>query len=418
MAPTCQYRGVDHATRTARIFTQSGIIWQIGTQGYWLLFFVRLVVDLDLDPLQLVLLGTAKEIAVLGSEVPTGVVADLYSRKWSVVAAYAISGSAIVASGVVESFPALIAASALWGFGLTFRSGAETAWLTDELGDSVLAEPIIIRRANLQFVAVIVGAMAAVVMAYLTSLGGALVVLGSVLVLQAVRLALSMAETGFSPVRTDRRGRFTDLLRDGSRSVRRTPALTILFIATVLAGFGSEAVDRLYVRRIDDILNLGDTVTISNREVLIIGTVLVIQSLVAAIAMRAWRHRLAGSTLVPALTVLYAGTAIGVLLLAQVEVIWIAILGLTLQGTVRSIARPVTVVWTNAHTQPATRATVHSFIGQAHSLGEITGGLALGLIASITGIPAALTGSAILYLAASGVAIRGRAPFHKSTRNG
>ncbi len=40
---------------------RSGVLWQIGTQSYVLLFFVRLVVDLDLDPLQLVLLGRPKK---------------------------------------------------------------------------------------------------------------------------------------------------------------------------------------------------------------------------------------------------------------------------------------------------------------------------------------------------------------------
>lgn len=405
---SCKDRGVTDARRAARIFTQSGVIWQLGTQGYWLLFFVRLVVDLDLDPLQLVLLGTAKEIAVLGSEIPTGVVADLYSRKWSVIAAFAISGTAVIAAGLIDNFVLLMFSSALWGFGLTFRSGAETAWLTDELGPSALAEPVIIRRANLQLVAVVFGAVAAVGLAYVLSLGAALVILGSMLVAQSIRLALTMPETGFQPAREGRRNRFTDLLKDGYRSIRQISPLRILFLATVLAGFGSEAVDRLYVRRIDDLFALGGVVAAANREVLIIGTVLVAQSLLAAIILRAIRHRLGGSALVPALTVLFTITAIGVLLLARVDLLWVAAVGLTVQGTARSIARPVTEVWTNAHAEPASRATVHSFIGQAHSLGEITGGLSLGFVASVVGLPIALTGSALLYGLAALTASRTR----------
>ena len=38
-----------------------------------------------LDPLQLVLVGTVLEITALLGEVPTGVVADLYSRRLSIV---------------------------------------------------------------------------------------------------------------------------------------------------------------------------------------------------------------------------------------------------------------------------------------------------------------------------------------------
>jgi hypothetical protein len=128
----------------------------------------------------------------------------------------------------------------------------------------------------------------------------------------------------------------------------------------------------------------------------------------AAIALRMWRHRLQGSALVPVLTLLYVGTAVGVLILARVDVLWIAAAGLTLQGIVRSIARPVTEVWTNAHAEPSTRATVHSFIGQAHSLGEISGGLTLGYLASVAGLPVALSGSAVLYSLAAVVASRAR----------
>ena len=41
--------------------------------------------DAQLIPYQLILLGTALEIAVIFFEVPTGIVADKYSRKLSVV---------------------------------------------------------------------------------------------------------------------------------------------------------------------------------------------------------------------------------------------------------------------------------------------------------------------------------------------
>ena len=392
------------ARRVERIFVRSGVLWQVGTQSYVLLFFVRLVVDLDFDPLPLVLLGTAKEITVLASEIPTGVVADLYSRKWSVIMAFAISGTAIILAGVLDTFSLLLISSAMWGFGLTFRSGAETAWLTDELGSAEAAEPIVIRRARIELLAVIVGAVLAMGLAAVFSLGVALVVLGSVLVARAISLVFTMPETGFERVRVNRAKQVTMILRQGARSVRRVRALRILFVATVFAGFGSEAVDRLFVRRFQD---LGSAAW-GNREVLIVGVVLIVQMLAAALVMRVFRHRWHGRNLVPALALLLAGTAIGVLLLAQVSVLWVAAIGLTLQGTMRAVSKPVVVVWANAYAEATSRATVHSFIGQAHSLGEISGGLVLGAIAAVYGLPTALTGSATLYGLAALVAIRAR----------
>ncbi|MBK5267477.1 MAG: hypothetical protein JJE47_08585 [Acidimicrobiia bacterium] len=394
----------DRLRRVERIFVRSGVIWQLGTQGYWLLFFVRLVVDLDLDPLQLVLLGTAKEITVLASEIPTGVVADLYSRKWSVVMAFLISGTSVILAGVLDSFLLLLISSALWGFGLTFRSGAETAWLTDELGSAEAAEPIVIRRARIELIAVVLGAAAAAGLAMAFSLSSALIVLGSGLVLQGASLAVSMPETGFRRVRERRARQLRQLLTEGATAVRRVSALRILFAATVMAGFGSEAVDRLYVRRLDDLSVVGWT----GREVVVVGAILVAQSIGAAILLRIFGRRLQGTALVPALALLLAGTAVGVIILAQVNVLYLAALGLIIQGTMRSISKPVVVVWTNAYAANNTRATVHSFIGQAHSLGEITGGIVLGLVAALTNLSTALTGSAILYSLAAATAWQAR----------
>ncbi len=390
--------------RIERIFVFSGIAWQLGTQGYWLLFFVRLVVDLDLDPLQLVLLGTAKEITVLTAEIPTGVVADLYSRKWSVVLAFLISGTAVILAGVLDSFLLLLISSALWGFGLTFRSGAETAWLTDELGSSEAAEPVVVRRARIELVAVVMGSIAAAALAMAFSLSIALIVLGSGLILQSVNLAITMPETGFTRIRERRVAQLRGILANGMQSVRRVSALRILFIATVMAGFGSEAVDRLYVRRLDDL----SVTAWTGREVVIVGGILIAQSVGAALLLRIYGSRLRGKALVPALALLMVGTAVGVLVLAQVDVLFIAGAGLVMQGMMRSVAKPVTVVWTNAYASKEARATVHSFIGQAHSVGEITGGLVLGAVATLTSLSTALTGSAILYLLAAFTARRAR----------
>ncbi|HET8558834.1 MAG TPA: hypothetical protein VFL58_16125, partial [Gaiellaceae bacterium] len=54
----------------------------------WVVMAVYLVRTLHLSPLQLVLMGTAMEGAVFLFEVPTGVVADTYSRKLSLILGY------------------------------------------------------------------------------------------------------------------------------------------------------------------------------------------------------------------------------------------------------------------------------------------------------------------------------------------
>ena len=74
----------------------------------------------SLSPAELILIGTAQGIASMVFEVPTGVVADTYSRKWAVVIAHAVTGVGMFATGFVTSFPALVVTNALWGVGHTF----------------------------------------------------------------------------------------------------------------------------------------------------------------------------------------------------------------------------------------------------------------------------------------------------------
>src|SRR4051794_16595414 len=94
-------------------------------------YFVR---GLGLTPLPLVLTGTALGVGYFVCEIPTGVVADLVSRRLSLIIAAVISGTGMIITGLAQQVWVVLAAAALWGAGWTFRSGAEDAWLADEIG--------------------------------------------------------------------------------------------------------------------------------------------------------------------------------------------------------------------------------------------------------------------------------------------
>ena len=84
----------------------------------------------NLEPYQLILLGTALEIAVIFFEIPTGLVADKYSRKLSVVIGYFIIGLGFLVELLTIKFIWIFLAQIIWGFGYTFISG--DAWVSDE----------------------------------------------------------------------------------------------------------------------------------------------------------------------------------------------------------------------------------------------------------------------------------------------
>lgn len=64
-------------------------------------------------------------------EIPTGAIADIYGRKFSVLLGSIINGLATISIFFLDSYYALIFAFAIASLGNTFNSGAREAWITD-----------------------------------------------------------------------------------------------------------------------------------------------------------------------------------------------------------------------------------------------------------------------------------------------
>src|SRR5512136_627509 len=80
------------------------------------------VSQVGLSALQLVLVGTTLEISAFLFEVPTGVVADIYSRRLSVIIGVILVGIGFVVEGTFPFFLPILLAQVLWGLGYTFTS--------------------------------------------------------------------------------------------------------------------------------------------------------------------------------------------------------------------------------------------------------------------------------------------------------
>jgi MFS transporter, DHA3 family, tetracycline resistance protein len=165
-------------------------------------FSVFLIVRVGLNPFQLLLLGTVLEGTYLLSEIPTGIVADTVSRRLSIVIGLAGVGAAFLLLGLSRSFATAIVSQDLCGFFVAFVSGADVAWVTDELGEEA-ARPIYLRSQSSANVGALVGIVASVALASI-DLGLPLLVSGAGFVALAAALALVMPEDGFTrPGRND-----------------------------------------------------------------------------------------------------------------------------------------------------------------------------------------------------------------------
>src|SRR5690349_15206678 len=181
-----------------RRFGATTVYYGLSFGGYmptWVVMSVYLVSELHLSPLQLVLMGTAMEGAVFLFEVPTGVVADTYSRRLSLVIGYLGMGVAWMAVGVVSAPWLIIALWGFWGLSYTFTSGAEEAWIADEVGQDKVAG-VFLRGARLWYVGAVLGLVLQVAIG-IASLRAGVITGGAFTVLAGLLCVLVMPETGF-----------------------------------------------------------------------------------------------------------------------------------------------------------------------------------------------------------------------------
>jgi len=111
----------------------------------WFIFsLVVTVLDLYLatevirDPFRLMLIGTSLTATIILLEIPTGLVADTYGRKLSVIIGYALIGCAAIIVGTFQRYEIILLSQVIWGADFTFISGAGDAWIADEIGEEKL----------------------------------------------------------------------------------------------------------------------------------------------------------------------------------------------------------------------------------------------------------------------------------------
>jgi MFS family permease len=87
--------------------------------------------DLGFSLFQIGLVMAMMPLFMLLFEIPTGAVADLYGRKFSVLLGYFLEGAGMLSLFFLSDLYLIMGAFALIGFGSTFSSGAQEAWVTD-----------------------------------------------------------------------------------------------------------------------------------------------------------------------------------------------------------------------------------------------------------------------------------------------
>ncbi len=372
-------------------------------RGYVLASGLYFVVAAHLSAAQLVLLGAVMALTLLLSDIPAGVWSDAFSRKWPLVVGHGFLAAGMVLTGLVTTFGWLLVTQVLWGLGWAFSSGADVAWLTDELGRPGRIDRTLTARARWELAGGATGMIAFGVLGWAAGLGTAIVVSGAGMALLGVFVAARFGEDNFTPVRHHRWRASLSILRRGLTLARRDHAVLVMLAATMLIN-GACVVTWLFPRQL---VNLGFP-----HELVLWYTALCVLSFAAGVvALRIVEARIDGAGAARRSYVLacFVG-ALGLIVLACAPDALVGGAGVLLaRGISVNVTQAVSVIWVNRRTTSDVRTTLHSFLSQAESTGEIIGGFAFAALARAGGIAATLLTSAAL-IAATGALVAGSRP--------
>jgi MFS transporter, DHA3 family, tetracycline resistance protein len=380
----------------------------------WVVISIYLVRELDLSPLELILMGTAMEAAVFVFEVPTGVVADTYGRKLSLIVGFVGMGVAWLLVGVVSAPWAIIVLWAAWGLAYTFTSGAYQAWITDEVGIERVPA-VFMRGARLAYAGALLGLLLSVLVGT-QSLRAAVIAGGALQIACAVACIFAMPETGFRRRPPEERARaFTELASTavkGGRFVRAQPLLLLLLGIAFFVGTASEAFDRL--KEAHFLREIGLPSVGHLDAVVWFGGFAAVAMLFGYFAVGALQRRFerAGTGGIAWLLLAFTATmAAAQLVFALTGAAVVAVVALLMALLAREVLSPLWDIWVNQQiTDSSVRATVNSITDQADAVGQAAGGPVLGVVGNAFGTGAALAGGALLLTPA--LALYGRAIRH------
>jgi MFS transporter, DHA3 family, tetracycline resistance protein len=376
------------------------------------------VLVVHMRPLQLVLVGTALEASYFAFQIPTGVLADTFSRKTAVVAGLCLVGLCFVVEGLVPLFGAIVLAEIVRGIGEAFFDGADRAWLADELGQEGFPMAIV-RGMQWGRIGAIAGVPAAVALGSI-HLNLPVVAGGVSTVVLSGFLLIVMPERPFAPedrtvpVRTAFRATFTT----GVRTVAAQPVLLGILSAELFAGAASEGFDRLWEAHL--LLDVGLPSLGHLRPIAWFGVIEIGVGLVALIASQVLSQKVRAVTktsrvsavVLCILVVVYAATIVG---FAAAGAFALALVWLSSKTAVGTAMEIIQAIWLNQSiTDSRVRATVLSMRGSANAIGQVAGGPPVGVVGNVISLRAAIGATGLILLPALAI----YAWLARSNRNG
>jgi DHA3 family tetracycline resistance protein-like MFS transporter len=353
----------------------------------------------DLSPFEMVMVGTVLEATMFLFEGITGVVADVYSRKLSIVIGYLLIGTGFLLEGAIPQLWAILLAQIVWGIGATFTSGATEAWITDEVGADRVGH-VFLRGTQMDLLGGIPGLVAAALLG-LIAVQLPIILAGVGMMALGVVMLVRMPERHMHRLPRAERTTLAHMrstMMAGFHVAARRPLVRTLIIISLVSGAAGEAFDRLgniYLIELDfpEVFGTDDVVV----WFAVIG---IATTIIEVLASEAFRRLVPSAFTVGSpgntMAVLAAVQVLATLLFALTGSVWVILGSRMIRAVAGTLMKPVEAAWLNRSLDPGTRATVLSFRSQMNAVGQMGGAPPLGWVASSVSVRSALLLTALV----------------------
>jgi DHA3 family tetracycline resistance protein-like MFS transporter len=373
--------------------------------AYILFFWSR-----GLNLFEIAVLASVFEASILLLEIPTGVFADIFGRRRSVVSSHLLQSLAGFIFLLSPSFWFFALAEIIQGLGETLKTGALEAWMVDNLkaiGEEGRQSRTFANGERFSRLGLLLGIL----------LGGfwGHHFLNLVFLPFAVfHLACSLILLRYMPEDNRRvrkapagaRPRLKETLSGGLRSITATRIVLLLVILSLFIEFAGETVDQYYQIFLSDLFSLDPRYF---SLMLILSSLLVILSVGRIMPKNPSERRLV--SLFGGIEALRVGA---ILLFALAGEILLAVTAFVVVEVIKGWERPLLLDVINRNIASTQRATAISFFSLVSSGGEVLAGPIIGAIALGVGLKATfVTGAGVMTLGLLlflffGVQIKGR----------
>lgn len=343
-------------------------------------FYVLYFLSIGLNLFQIAILGSIRSLVALLSETPTGVIADLYGRKVSVILGYSLASLTLFATPLFHNFYLLALILALDALFETLVSGADRAWSIDliEERDSGLLDKYFLRTRLFRNIGLIaMPIMAGLIVAYYDMRNlWVFFAVGSIIATSFLIFAPEAKhQNKIDPVRSriNQMGKFYTHLKDSLAYCAKSNALLLLFAGIAIFYFVDEITSLAWTPYLSSI---GLRLPIIGYLFSAVAGIGIITPLLVELILKKKNKLVVLLSMMTlyAILMLSVGTTSSLIVIATIFVLF---------NSVEDIFLPIEDALTNLYVTSANRATILSIKSSIVAIASLIGGPIAGYLLGI-----------------------------------